>query len=307
MTLARFQGCLLGLAAGDALGTTVEFRARGTFEPLDDIVGGGPFRLAAGQWTDDTSMALCLAASLTELGRFDAKDQIERYCRWRQRGEYSSTGDCFDIGTTVARALRRYRETGEVFAGCTDRQSAGNGCIMRLAPVPMFCFPDETAAKHYSAESARTTHGAEDCVEASRLFGGMLCRALAGRSKDDVLFGDAGTCDGPPRIAAIARGEYVSLGESGVQGSGYVVESLEAALWCFAQTHDYRSAVLRAANLGDDADTTAAVCGQLAGAFYGVGGIPQRWQAMLAMRDRIEALAGDLYRAAMTQTKREQR
>lgn len=304
MTLDRFQGCLLGLAAGDALGTTVEFRARGTFEPLEDIVGGGPFRLAAGQWTDDTWMALCLGASLAELGRFDAKDQIERYWRWRERGYYSSTGHCFDIGTTVARALRHYRETGEPLAGSTDRQSAGNGCIMRLAPVPMFYCPDEAAAKRYSADSSRTTHGAEECVEASRLLGGMICRALAGASKDRVLFGDANTCDGPPRIAAIARGEYVTRPASSVRGSGYVVESLEAALWCFANTADYRSAVLRAANLGDDADTTAAVCGQLAGAFYGARGIPRRWRAILAMRDQIEALADDLYQAAMARGQR---
>jgi len=303
VTLERFQGCLLGLAAGDALGTTVEFRVRGTFDPLDDIVGGGLFQLNAGQWTDDTSMALCLAASLAELGRFDPKDQIERYWRWRDAGYYSSTGRCFDIGGTVSAALRRYRETGDPFAGSTNPLSAGNGCIMRLAPVPMFFFPDEAAAKWYSAESARTTHAAEECVEASRLLGGMICRALAGASKDDVLLGDAAACDGPPRIAAIARGEYVTLAEPDVRGTGYVAESLEAALWCFAHTGDYRSAVLRAANLGDDADTTAAVCGQLAGAFYGAAGIPQRWRAILAMRDRIEALANDLYQAGAARAK----
>ena len=297
MTLDRFHGCLLGLATGDALGTTVEFRVRGTFAPLDDIVGGGPFQLLPGQWTDDTSMALCLAASLTELRRFDARDQIERYWRWRERGYYSSTGRCFDIGRTVATALRRYRETGDPFAGSTDPLSAGNGCIMRLAPVPMFCFPDEAAATWYSGESSRTTHGARECVEVSRLFGGMICRALAGASKDEVLFGAAVTSDMLPSVAAIAHGDYVGRREPDVRSSGYVVDSLEAALWCFARSDDYASAVLCAANLGDDADTTAAVCGQLAGAFYGAGGIPVRWQAILAMRDRITALADDLYRA----------
>jgi ADP-ribosyl-[dinitrogen reductase] hydrolase len=297
VTLDRFRGCLLGLAVGDALGTTVEFRARGTFPLLDDIVGGGPFQLIAGQWTDDTSMALCLAASLTELRRFDARDQIERYWRWREHGYYSSTGRCFDIGSTVASALRRYRETGDPFAGSSDPLSAGNGCIMRLAPVAMFYFPDEAAATTYSGESSRTTHGAQECVEACRLFGGMICRALAGASKDDVLFGDTATGDRPPSIAAIARGDYVKRPEADVRSSGYVVESLEAALWCFTHTDDYASAVLRAANLGYDADTTAAVCGQLSGAFYGAGGIPMQWQAILAMRDQITALADDLYRA----------
>ncbi len=159
-TANSFRGCLLGLAVGDAVGTSVEFRARGTFPPVTDMVGGGPFGLAPGQWTDDTSMALCLAASLCERDGFDARDQMDRYLRWMREGYMSSTGACFDIGNTVASALRRYRETGEPFSGSTDPQSAGNGCIMRLAPIPMFYFPDIDAVERYAAESSRTTHGA---------------------------------------------------------------------------------------------------------------------------------------------------
>jgi ADP-ribosylglycohydrolase len=293
----RFRGCLLGLAVGDALGAAVEFLARGTFAPVDDLVGGGPFRLAPGEWTDDTSMALCLAASLVEVGAFDPSDQIERYRRWRDEGYQSSNGRCFDIGGTVASALERYRRTGECFAGSTDPRAAGNGCIMRLAPVPMFYVSDETAAKWYSGESARTTHGAEECVAACRLLGGMICRALRGDSKDDVLLRDAETPLGPPRVSAIARGDYRRLPEDEIRGSGYVVESLEAAVWCFAHTNSYDAAVLRAANLGDDADTTAAVCGQLAGAFYGASGIPDRWLMRLAKRDHIVTLAEQLWAA----------
>ena len=272
----RFRGSLLGLAAGDALGTTVEFRPRGSFVPLVDMVGGGPFQLAPGQWTDDTSMALCLAASLVETGRFDPLDQMERYCRWREDGYQSSIGRCFDIGIATRESLERYRQTGECFAGSTDPRSAGNGCIMRLAPVPMFFFGDEASAKAYSGESSRTTHGA---------------------TKADVLLGHSSGGDDLPRIGAIARGEYLSLAESNVRSGGYVVDCLEAALWCFAQTQSYETAVLRAANLGHDADTTAAVCGQLAGAFYGAGAIPARWLARLALRGQIEALADGLHAA----------
>ena len=130
-----FRGCLLGLAVGDAVGTTVEFRPRGTFEPLTDMVGGGPFGLRAGEWTDDTSMALCLATSLVERNGFDARDQMERYCRWADQGYLSSTGTCFDIGGTVASALQRFQYTGEPYSGSTNPYSAGNGCIMRLAPI----------------------------------------------------------------------------------------------------------------------------------------------------------------------------
>lgn len=289
----RFRGCLLGLAIGDAIGTTVEFAPHGSFPPVTDMVGGGPFRLAPGQWTDDTSMALCLAASLLEKQGFDPVDQMERYCAWRERGYFSSTGRCFDIGSTIAGALRLYRASGEAMAGSTDPQSAGNGCIMRLAPVPMFYFPDRIAVVRFAGESARTTHGAEECIDACRLLAGMICRALAGEPKEAVLMGDRDFV-GAPKVKAIARGRYRSLPEEEICGSGYVIECLEAAVWCFMQSASYEDAVLRAVNLGDDADTTAAVCGQLAGAFYGESGIPRRWRDTVAMRDTIATLADRL-------------
>lgn len=220
--LDRFRGCLLGLAIGDALGTTVEFRARGTFAPVTEIVGGGPFGLEPGEWTDDTPMALCLATSLVELNRFDPQDQMEQYCRWPDHGYRSSNGRCFDIGGTVASALQRYRRSGNAFAGSTDTQSAGNGCFMRLAAVPIFSFPDRTAAIRYSGESSRTTHGANECLDACRLLGSMIYRALGGGSKEAVLLGDAETFQGSPQISAIARGEDHRLLESDIRGSGSV-------------------------------------------------------------------------------------
>ena len=291
----RFRGTLLGLAVGDAIGTTVEFHPRGSFEPLTDMIGGGPFHLEPGQWTDDTSMALCLATSLIERSGFDARDQMERYCKWAEAGYLSSTGNCFDIGTTVASALQRFRQTGEPFAGSTDPGSAGNGCIMRLAPIPMFFFPDIVSAEKFAAESSGTTHGAQECLDASRLLARIIVRALSGKSKDDVILGDAGSFDGSPKIVAIARGEYLQKSESEIRGSGYVVESLQAALWCFTHTETFREAVLRAANLGDDADTTAAVCGQVAGACYGESAIPISWLGKLEMYQQIRDLADNLF------------
>ncbi len=290
----RFLGCLLGLAAGDAVGTTVEFRPRGSFTPLAGMVGGGPFRLLPGQWTDDTSMALCLAASLVECNGFDARDQMERYCRWREEGYMSSNGRCFDIGNTVAGALARFQRTGDPMAGSTDPHTAGNGSIMRLAPVVMFYFPDLAAIQHYAVESSRTTHAAAECLDACRLFAAMIQRGLQGASKDEILLADGTSFTGADKIAAIARGEYLDKAESAIRGSGYVVQSLEAALWCFAHTDSFEQAILAAANLGDDADTTAAVCGQVAGAFYGASGIPAHWLALLALRSDIEQLAAQL-------------
>jgi ADP-ribosyl-[dinitrogen reductase] hydrolase len=291
----RFRGCLLGLAVGDAVGTTLEFKAPGSFKPIRDMVGGGPFRLKPGEWTDDTSMALCLATSLLEKNGFDPKDQMDRYCRWWKEGYLSSNGRCFDIGGTVSDALRRYSQTGDPIAGSTDPQSAGNGSIMRLAPVPMFYYPNVAAAIRYSEESSRTTHGAAECIDACRLLAGIICRALSGAAKEDVLFGEADSFQGEPKITLIARGDYRTKSASEIHGTGYVVQSLEAALWCFLHTETFEAAILKAANLGDDADTTAAICGQVAGAFYGESGIPQKWLEKLAMGEEITILADRLF------------
>lgn len=293
----RYRGALLGLATGDAIGTTVEFRARDTFPPVNDMVGGGPFNLEPGQWTDDTSMALCLATSLLECSGFDARDQMERYVNWMQNGYLSSTGICFDIGNATSAALQRFLRTAEPYSGNTDPRSAGNGPIMRLVPVPMYYYPDQTAATEHAALSSRTTHAATECVDACRLYARLLCRAFEGHDKDAILFAAADTPDDPPfapRVAAIAAGEYRTKSRDEISGSGYVVDSLEAALWCFYQTDTYRDAILLAVNLGDDADTTAAVCGQIAGAYYGVDGIPLTWLDKLTMRDEIEQLADQL-------------
>jgi ADP-ribosyl-[dinitrogen reductase] hydrolase len=287
----NMRGCLLGLAVGDAVGTTLEFQSRGSFAALTDMVGGGPFHLQPGQWTDDTSMALCLATSLVERSGFDAYDQMTRYVRWAEEGYLSSTGRCFDIGGTVSDALRRFRRTGDPFAGSTDPYSAGNGCIMRLAPIPMACYPDVEAAAHFAAESSRTTHGAAECLDASRLFARMLVRTLAGVPKDEIALADRECFAGSPKIEAIARGDYLDKPASQIRGTGYVVASLEAAMWCFMGTDSFADAVLAAANLGDDADTTAAVCGQVAGAHYGVSGIPPAWLERLTMLQEIGDLA----------------
>lgn len=298
-SLERFRGCLLGLAAGDAVGTTVEFQSRGSFVPVQDMVGGGPFRLKPGQWTDDTSMALCLATSLIDTGGFDAADQMNRYCDWYESGYLSSTGACFDIGNTVRQALHQYKASGNPFSGSTHPQAAGNGCLMRLAPVPMFYFPDRDRVLHFSGESSRTTHGAAECIDASRLFGDILYRSLSGASKAEILFGtDAGMLESPT-IQAIATGEYRSKTIDEVRGTGYVVDSLEAALWCFWTTETYEQAILAATNLGDDADTTAAICGQVAGAYYGQSAIPTGWLSQLTMRSEMTALADRLFAAAI--------
>lgn len=163
---SRYRGCVLGLAAGDAVDTTLEFTQLGAFTPITDLVGGGPFKLRAGQWTDDTSMALCLATSLVETQKFDAADQMHRYVRWWREGYFSSTGECFDIGNTTRAALQKFEVTGEPLAGSEDPNTAGNGSLMRLAPVPLAFRKQPELAVQYAAESSRTTHGAPQAVDA---------------------------------------------------------------------------------------------------------------------------------------------
>lgn len=289
----RYRGALLGLACGDAIGTTVEFQPRGSFPEVVDMTGGGPFSLEAGQWTDDTSMALCLAHSLLHRAGFDPVDQMNRYCNWYNCGYMSSTGACFDIGNATAAALRRYLADQNPYAGSTDPSTAGNGALMRLAPVPMYFVQDEAAVLQYAADSTRITHAAPEAIECSQLFAMQLRAALLGRSKSDIL---EAAYSGPlsTKVQALAQGAYLNKDAGEIKGSGYAVESLEAALWCFARTHSFKEAVLQAANLGDDADTTAAICGQLAGAYYGIQDIPMPWLDKIAMRDEIILLADRL-------------
>lgn len=303
--LERYQGCLLGLAVGDAVGTTLEFSPRGTFEPITDMVGGGPFNLEPGQWTDDTSMTLCLAESLVRCEGFDEHDQMERYLRWYREGYLSSTGSCFDIGGTTRLALERFERTGDPFSGPTDKTSAGNGSIMRLAPVSMYFARDPGKGIGLAADSSRTTHGATAAVDACRYMAGMIMGALAGAGKEEILSG--GYCPVPgywdlhplcPEIDEVARGSYKCKELSAIKGSGYVVRSLEAALWAFSTTPDFRAGCLAAANLGDDADTTAAVYGQIAGAYYGVRGIPEEWLEVLSNVEMIRDLCKQLYSQA---------
>ena len=235
--LERYRGCLLGLAVGDALGTTLEFKSPGTFQSISDMVGGGPFGLKPGAWTDDTSMALCLATSLIEKKGFDALDQMERYVRWWREGYMSSTDRCFDIGNTVRAALTQFENTGEPKAGSTDPNSAGNGSLMRLAPAPLFFASDPAKAIAMAGESSRTTHGAPAAVDACRYFAGMIVGALHGTSKDELLSPKFSPVSGSwsekslcREVEAVAGGSFKAKEPPKIRGTGYVVQSLEAAL-----------------------------------------------------------------------------
>lgn len=293
----RFEGSLIGLAVGDALGTTVEFSSPGTFEPVTDLVGGGVFGLKAGEWTDDTSMALCLAESLVRQPNFDPADQMRRYTNWYKVGYMSSTGNCFDIGGATRSALERFARTGDAYSGSTDPMTAGNGSIMRLAPVAMAYALQPSEAVRYAGMSSRTTHAATESVEACEVLAAILVAGFQGADKSGMLSSETmkrwRTEQGSsfsPAIEEVVMGSYGRKEPPEIQGSGYVVRSLEAALWAFNKSTSFADGVLLAVNLGDDADTTGAVYGQIAGAYYGRSGIPPYWQEKLAMRDTFDQL-----------------
>ncbi len=290
----RAIGALLGLAVGDAVGTTLEFKVRDSYTPLTDMIGGGPFGLKPGEWTDDTAMALALADSLYTNDALDEVDLITRFVNWHENGAYSCTGDCFDIGITTRNALQSWQRTGIALAGLTDPETAGNGSLMRLAPVAVRFWNDPSRLRDVAARQGRTTHQAPAAVDACVAYAELLADAIAGQSRSVVLRNrdDASWTE---LISTVMAGSWRAKSRDVIDASGYVVHSLEASLWSIDRTSNFKEAVLLAANLGQDADTTAAITGQLAGALEGVSGIPSSWLSKLAWRPRITGMADALF------------
>ena len=242
-----------------------------------------------------------LADSIADVG-WDVSDQARRYVSWWRTGAYSVNGRVFDIGVTTVRALQQFRETGDPWtSGDPSPRASGNGSIMRLAPVPVAyirLFPDQLdLLVDRLVESSRPTHASPQCLSACAYFGVLLGGLLHGLPRDQVLdprWEPARRVHERfplhPEILEVAQGSFRTRKPPRIRGSGYVVRSLEAALWAFHDAVDFRQAVLRAVNLGDDADTTGAVCGQLAGAWFGESGIPAEWRNDLAGKDQIEPI-----------------
>lgn len=293
--LQKMAGALLGLAIGDALGAPLEFRSRCRFTPISDMTVGGKFEMRLGEWTDDTAMALCLADSLIECNGFDAQDQMDRYIRWGNEGYNSTRSHAFGVGKTVAKALMNYQRSGDPYSGSKVPESAGNGSLMRIAPIAIFYAHDRDDSLKYAVLSSKTTHAAEECVQACTYFVDILINAFGCNDKEKVLTPSFSTELFSERLKEVVEQKCFSAKSADeIVGSGYVVESLEAALWAFWHHDSFEQVVLAAANLGDDSDTTAAIAGQLAGAFYGTDNIPAHWRKRLMRSDHIYDVAWNL-------------
>jgi ADP-ribosyl-[dinitrogen reductase] hydrolase len=290
----RLRGCLLGLAIGDALGTPVRFHSRWTFASITGFRAGRT--LKAGEWTNGTSMALALADSILSVG-WNINDQAHRYVDWWLEGKYSVNGTCFDIGTATKLALSKFRDTLDANT-CGCKEDGGNCSIMRLAPVSIAfntLYPKNTARlDRFAEQSSLVTHASEVCLSACRYMNLVLVGLIHGESRETVLDPEwlpivesRNNKAFHPLIEDIIRGSYRTKKEK-IWGSGWVVESLEAALWAFYDSRDFSECVLRAVNLGDDTSATGAIVGQFAGTYFGESGIPKEWLDDLAGKNLLE-------------------
>jgi ADP-ribosyl-[dinitrogen reductase] hydrolase len=289
------KGMFVGLAIGDTLGMPLEFKQRGTFQPLETLSEGGPFNLPLGYWTDDTSMALCLADSILTKKGYDSYDVMDRYANWQANGYRSSTGVCFDIGNQVSSAITHYKAQPEVAITEQRTESAGNGCIMRLAPVVIASIAASNNLEEtmqLAAISGRETHFSVYAEEATALFAGMLFNAVRATNKDQVLQLDKISTLNTQLLATVKQANQKTVDE--LKPTGYVLDTLEVAVWAFMTTDNFKEGALNAINLGGDSDTIGAVYGQLAGAYYGLTGIPKEWIEQLHDYDEIVKIAEQL-------------
>jgi len=302
----RFHGALLGLAVGDAVAAATQYARRGRFAPVGDMLGGGPFELPRGGWSDDTAMTLCLAESLLECEGFDARDQVARYRRWQQHGHLSATGQCLGITAATARALALAQWRRQPFSGTHDPQAQGPEALSRVAAVALYFFSrGATVVGEQAAESARTTSQAAGVLASCRTLGLALHAALSGRPKAAVVtsLGGPGSAAGPTVASAAPAAEEANPGGRGEAAAGVSAQSAQAVLAtateAFARTGNFREATLAAANLGGNSDVVTATCGAIAGSHYGVSGIPAAWRSGLLQLPLIEGFADRLLAHAL--------
>ena len=291
----RALGAIIGLAVGEAVGITMEDQPRDTCERHEDMVGGGIFELERGQWAGDTAMALALLNSLEYRKKFDATDSIDRLADWATEGAYSSTGECIGLGEVTSEALTEYRRFGNPFAGDENPDCLDSGSLVRIAPVAMRYWGDRRQLREVAAQQSQTTHGSYYAVEACVAFAEILADAILGRSRTDIF--QPRRMEGASSIDSIVTGSWKRLQREDIRSTNNVINLLDASLWCVNVSDTFAEAVLRAANLGHDAGTIAALTGQLAGAICGASSIPAGWTEDLSQYYQILDWAEPLIKA----------
>jgi ADP-ribosylglycohydrolase len=309
ITAEQVKSVLLGVAVGDALGVPAEFQQRGSFE-ITDMTGFGTHNQPAGTWSDDTSLTLCLADAMA--GGFTGYRLLEKtadnFVRWFEKAEFTAHGKVFDIGISTNRAILKLKQgVRPTDSGCADVSENGNGSLMRIAPL-VFHVMGKPQEERFEIERrvSAITHAHHISVIACIAYVEYLLKLLQGENEivafeavqEEITKAfDTGHWS---REQQDAQSRFVRLllpgtkiyrlAEKEIKSGGYVVDTLEAALWCFLTTDTYRDAVLKAVNLGEDTDTTAAVTGGLAGLCYGTEGIPPEWASALARLEDIKDL-----------------
>jgi ADP-ribosyl-[dinitrogen reductase] hydrolase len=276
----RVAGAFVGLAVGDALGAPVEFCRRGTFKEVTEYRAGGKFDLPAGAWTDDTAMALCLAQSLIEEDGFNAEDLLKRFSRWLEKGENTSTGESVGVGQNTLRTLGDFWRKGTLVAERFGSKNEGNGSLMRLAPVVCCYYHDLQKVREIASAQSRTTHASDIADECCQYLAGLMARVIGGQSYENARSELQEAEWGYP-LMAIIENNHKTAAENEIKSSGYVIDTLNAAIWAVENSQSFEGAVLKAVNLGDDADTVGAVAGQIAGAIYGYSSVPKHLKAGL--------------------------
>ena len=283
--MSKIYDAIMGLVVGDALGVPVEFKKRGTFE-VKDMIGYGTYNQPPGTWSDDSSLTLATVESIGRLGKIDPGDIMENFFLWLGRGMFTPYGEVFDVGNGTRKAITRYAEgVNPLKCGGKSKMNNGNGALMRILPLALF----PSSYKDVN-EVSGLTHAHEISQKACRLYVGVAKMLLKGHSVADATnYGGvwSGEFSRIPKLDRLQRDE--------IRSSGYVVDTLEAALWCLMHTGSYRECVLTAVNLGEDTDTVAAVAGGLAGIVYGYGGIkgiPHDWIKQIAQKNWISELCG---------------
>ena len=270
-------GMLVGLAVGDALGAPLEFQeSREPENYVTEFCSGGVWKVQKGEWTDDTAMAFAMGCAIRDKKGFDANAIMDNFLDWYRNGAFIPRGTCFDIGNTTAKALKKYELDRQTpYCGSSDPNTSGNGALMRIAPI-VIAAPDRETLVQWATQQTLLTHGSDECVHYSRIFA-------------EELYANS------PLQKHIRERHPTDISRHDVMSGGYVKETYQAAMWAFHTTDNFEDCVVAAVNRGHDTDTTGAVAGMIAGAYYGIYKIPEKFKEGLAWYDKLSKLAIDLY------------